>query len=141
MARGVSDYCLQLMVADLLTHSSRWEAFAVQKPAGLQVASRVRARRTALRLTQDELALELGVTHQHVSRIEGGHAVPSLDLLIRLSGRLGVSADYLLTGHETTPLDIAGAIRADQQLNPTAKRHLIGLVSELQGARPGRRSS
>lgn len=105
----------------------------VQKPAGVQVARRVRARRTALRLTQEELALEVGVTHQHVSRIEGGHAVPSLELLVRLSRRLGVSTDYLLTGHKTTPLGITGAIRGDDKLSPAAKRHLLGLIGELRG--------
>ncbi len=106
----------------------------MQEPPGIQVARRVRAQRTALKLTQEELAVELGVTHQHVSRIEGGHAVPSLDLLVRLSGRLGVSTDYLLTGHETTPLGIDGAIRGDQRLSAAAKRHLIGIISELRGA-------
>jgi transcriptional regulator with XRE-family HTH domain len=106
----------------------------MQKPPEIQVARRVRAQRTALKLTQEELAVELGVTHQHVSRIEGGHAVPSLDLLVRLSRRLGVSTDYLLTGRETTPLAIAGAIRGDQHLTAAAKRHLIGIISELRGA-------
>lgn len=106
----------------------------MEKSAKANVASRVRAQRTALELTQEQLARELGVTHQHVSRIEGGHAVPSLDLLVRLSRRLGVSTDYLLTGHETAQLGIAGAIRGDQRLSPTVKRHLIGIVSELQGA-------
>jgi transcriptional regulator with XRE-family HTH domain len=78
--------------------------------------------------------VELGVTHQHISRIEGGHAVPSLELLVRLSLRLGVSTDYLLTGQETTKLGIAGAIRGDKRLSSAAKRHLIGLVGELGGA-------
>ncbi len=59
--------------------------------------------------------------------------MPSLDLLIRLSRRLGVSTDYLLTGQETAPLGIAGAIRGDKRLNATAKRHLIGIISELHG--------
>jgi transcriptional regulator with XRE-family HTH domain len=84
--------------------------------------------------TQEELAAELGVTHQHISRIEGGHAVPSLDLLVRLSGRLGVSTDYLLTGQKTTTPGIDGAIRGDQRLSAPAKRHLIGIISELRGA-------
>lgn len=106
----------------------------MQKPPEIQVARHVRAQRTVLKLTQEELALELGVTHQHVSRIEGGHAVPSLDLLVRLSTRLGVSTDYLLTGRETTPLGIHGAIRGDRRLSATAKRHLIGIISELRGA-------
>jgi len=76
---------------------------AVPKRAGVPVASSVRVRRTALELTQQELADELGVTHQHVSRIEAGHAVPSLEMLVRLSRRLSVSTDYLLTGREMVP--------------------------------------
>lgn len=106
----------------------------MQKPVSIQMGSRVRERRTDLKLTQDELARELGVTHQHVSRIEGGHAVPSLELLVKLSGKLGMSTDYLLTGRETAPLDIAGAIRGERRLSPAAKRHLIGIVSELGDA-------
>jgi transcriptional regulator with XRE-family HTH domain len=108
--------------------------WSVERPPETQVARRVRARRTILKLTQEELAMELGVTHQHVSRIEGGHAVPSLDLLVRLGRRLGVSTDYLLTGRETAPLGIDGAIRGDERLSATAKRHLIGIIRELRGA-------
>ena len=106
----------------------------MEKASEVQIARRIRIKRTALNLTQDQLAHELGVTHQHVSRIEGGHAVPSLDLLVRLSRRLGVSTDNLLTGRETAPVDIAGAIRGDHRLSPAAKRHLIGIIGELQGA-------
>jgi transcriptional regulator with XRE-family HTH domain len=99
-----------------------------------QVGGRVRARRESLKLTQDELARELGVTHQHVSRIESDQAAPSLDLLVKLSHRLGVSTDHLLTEQDTATADITGAIRAEPRLSPAAKRHLIGLVSELRGA-------
>jgi hypothetical protein len=58
--------------------------------------------------------------------------VPSLDVLLNLSRRLGVTTDFLLTGQETTPLDAIGAIRAEPRLNPTAKRHLIGVINELR---------
>jgi transcriptional regulator with XRE-family HTH domain len=105
----------------------------VSEPSNVQVGRRARARRRALGLTQDELAQELGVTHQHISRIEGEQAAPSLDLLVKLSGRLGVSADHLLTGHDISPLDAATAIRADKHLSSAAKRHLIGLIKELHG--------
>ncbi len=100
----------------------------------MHIGSHVRAKRKALGLTQNELARELGVTHQHVSRIEGGQAVPSLEVLVNLGRRLGCTTDYLLTGHETIPLDATGAIRAEPHLNPTAKRHLIGVLNELRGA-------
>jgi len=83
-------------------------------------------------MTQQALAEELDVTHQHVSRLESGQAMPSLDLLVRLAARFGITTDELLTGAERAPADLAGAIRADTQLSSRAKRHLIGLVEELQ---------
>jgi DNA-binding XRE family transcriptional regulator len=94
----------------------------------------VRTGGIQVKLTQDEVARELGVTHQHVSRIESDQAAPSLDLLVKLSHRLGVSTDYLLTGQDTATADITGAIRGEPRLSPAAKRHLIGLISELRGA-------
>lgn len=57
---------------------------------------------------------------------------PSLDVLVNLSRKLGVTTDFLLTGQDTTPLDAVGAIRAEPHLNPTAKRHLIGVLNELR---------
>lgn len=125
---------LQPRIAGLLIYAPDWKACFVAQTADVQIAHRVRSRRQALKLTQQELAQELGVTHQHISRIEGGHAVPSLELLVRLSHRLGVSADYLLTGKETPSLGVAGAIRNDHNLSAAAKRHLLGLIAELGGA-------
>ena len=98
----------------------------------MEIGKRVRTRREALGLTQNELAGELGVTHQHISRIEGGHAVPSLDLLVGLARKLGTTSDWLLTGEETAKLDAREAIRAEAGLSADAKRHLIGLVEELK---------
>lgn len=98
----------------------------------MEIGKRVRARRESLGLTQNELAGELGVTHQHISRIEGGHAVPSLDLLVGLAAKLGTTADWLLTGHEIAKLGASEAIRGEAELSASAKRHLIGLVEELR---------
>ena len=98
----------------------------------MQIGSHVRARRLALGLSQENLATELGVKHQHVSRIELGDATPSLKTVLGLSRMLGVSTDYLLTGQQTTPPDVAGAIRAAPDISATAKRHLVGIVQELR---------
>jgi hypothetical protein len=54
--------------------------------------------------------------------------------LVRLSRRLGVSTDYLLTGKDIAPLGVAGAIRGERRLSAAAKRHLLGLIAELGGA-------
>jgi transcriptional regulator with XRE-family HTH domain len=99
----------------------------------VEIGSRVRTLRDALKLTQDELARETGVTAQHISRIEGGLNVPSLDLLVKLSRALGVSADYLLTREETPAFDVKGAIRGTAGLSAKSKRLLIELVGELRG--------
>jgi transcriptional regulator with XRE-family HTH domain len=88
-----------------------------------------------LELTQEELARSVGVTHQHVSRIEGGLAAPSLDLVVRLSQALGVTTDFLLTGDDRPAVDVVGAIRGEPALSASAKRHLLGLIQELRGTR------
>ena len=44
------------------------------------------------------LAGELGVTRQHLSRLELGHDTPTLPMLLSLSRQLGVSTDWLLVG-------------------------------------------
>jgi transcriptional regulator with XRE-family HTH domain len=98
----------------------------------MQIGSHVRARRLALGLSQENLATELGVKHQHVSRIELGDATPSLEMLLKVSRKLGVSTDYLLTGQQIAPLDAAGAIRAEPDISATAKRHLVGILEELR---------
>jgi putative transcriptional regulator len=93
---------------------------------------RLRTRRAEIGLSQAELAGELGVTRQHLSRLELGHDPPTLPMLLSLSRQLGVSTDWLLVGRATaeTP-DVAEAIRADQGISEAAKSHLIGLVEEL----------
>jgi transcriptional regulator with XRE-family HTH domain len=96
----------------------------------MKIGQHIRIKRRALGLTQLELAHEVGVSPQHISQIELDRAVPSLEVVIALSRTLGVSTDYLLTGRETAPVDIRGAIRA-QPLTPLAKRSLIQLIAEL----------
>lgn len=47
-------------------------------------------------LTQEQVAERAGIHPTFVSRIEGGRAMPSLDVLARLAGALGVSAADVL---------------------------------------------
>ena len=46
--------------------------------------------------SQEELAEQLGVSRQAVSKWESGASIPDLDKIIRLSSIFGVSTDYLL---------------------------------------------
>jgi transcriptional regulator with XRE-family HTH domain len=97
----------------------------------IKIGSHVSRKRKALGLTKAELASELKVSHQHVSRIELDQVAPSLELLLKISRALGVTTDYLLTGRELAPLDASGAIRAEPGISSAAKRHLIGVLMEL----------
>lgn len=48
--------------------------------------------------TQEELGEQLGVTNKTVSRWENGNYMPSIEILILLSGKFGVSLNELLEG-------------------------------------------
>lgn len=98
----------------------------------LNIGQHVRRRREALELKQQNLADEVGVTSQHISRIELNLTAPSVQTLLTLSRTLGVTTDYLLTGRDAAPLDATGAIRAEPDISPAAKRHLIGVLNELR---------
>jgi transcriptional regulator with XRE-family HTH domain len=98
----------------------------------MTIGRHVRGRREALDLKQQDLADAVGVTSQHISRVELDLTPPSVQTLLRLSRTLGVTTDYLLTGREIAPLDATGAIRSVPGVSATAKRHLIGLLSELR---------
>ena len=46
--------------------------------------------------SQEELAEQLGISRQSVSKWESGGSIPDLDKIIRMSSLFGVSTDYLL---------------------------------------------
>jgi|HubBroStandDraft_4_1064222.scaffolds.fasta_scaffold86180_1 transcriptional regulator with XRE-family HTH domain len=98
----------------------------------MQIGRNLSKARKELELEQEDLAKEVGVTGQHISKIETEGGLPSLKVLLALSKALGVSTDYLLTGRKTAPFDATGAIRAERDITAAAKRHLIGLLKELR---------
>jgi transcriptional regulator with XRE-family HTH domain len=60
------------------------------------IAARIRERRKALGLNQEELAAMLNITQSQISRYERGDNDPTADILIALSRVLHTSSDYLL---------------------------------------------
>lgn len=59
--------------------------------------------------SQEELAEQMNVTRQSVSKWEGAQAVPDLEKLLRLSQLFGVSTDYLLKDELEAEQPAAGA--------------------------------
>lgn len=73
---------------------------APKTPDPAATLSGLKSARMRRSLSQRDLAGEIGVHHQHLNRLEKGKAVPSWDLALKLSRRLGCSLDFLLTGKE-----------------------------------------
>lgn len=67
----------------------------------MNVQERIQELRKQKGISQEELAGELGVSRQAVSKWESGQSFPELDNIIALSDYFGVSADHILKGTET----------------------------------------
>ena len=63
---------------------------------GNGIGERLRRLRLDNDLTQAEVAQSIGVTQQTYSRYEGSNAKPDSDIIVKLCGLYGVTADYLL---------------------------------------------
>ncbi len=60
------------------------------------IGSRIRGLRGTM--LQDKLAGYLGISQGQLSKIERGKIGPTVETLVRLSGKFGKSVDWILTG-------------------------------------------
>lgn len=68
----------------------------------MNMADRIQNLRKAKGISQEELANQLGVSRQAVSKWEGQQSTPDLEKIIAMSDYFGVTTDYLLKGTEIT---------------------------------------
>ena len=61
---------------------------------------RIRQLRKAKGMTQEQLAIKLGIGDRYLRKIEAGEKVPSIDILVGLSSLLDISMDYIITGKQ-----------------------------------------
>ncbi|MBQ2923304.1 MAG: helix-turn-helix transcriptional regulator [Tyzzerella sp.] len=61
------------------------------------LGKRIREERQKLNLTQEVLAEDIDLTTSYVGQIERGERNLTLECLVRVSNRLGVTVDYLLS--------------------------------------------
>ena len=80
-----------------------------------ELARRVRERRAALGLSQEELAEKLNVSRQAISRWEMGTAMPDAVNILQLSKLFHVTTDYLLNEEYESDADLpqVRAVKAD----------------------------
>lgn len=63
-----------------------------------ETGKRIKKLREAKKMNQYDLAEELHVSHSHMSKIEIGQRIGSIDIYMNLAEFFGVSLDYLLVG-------------------------------------------
>lgn len=68
----------------------------------MSLGERIRERRTAKRLTLQQVGDTFGINRASVSDWENNKTRPDLDRLVELARVLGTSTDFLLTGRQTT---------------------------------------
>lgn len=68
--------------------------FADYKRIGIRIAQ----RRKEIRMKQHTLAEQTGLSNNHISNIENGYSVPSMETFAKICNALSVTPDYLLLG-------------------------------------------
>lgn len=81
----------------------------------MNISEKILSLRKANNLTQEELAEQLNVSRQSVSKWESDQAVPEVDKLIALSEIFKVTTDYLLKPSQIDELSIKTEMLEKQQ--------------------------
>lgn len=81
---------------DNAIQTARERALKFQEEDDMILADKIITLRKKAGWSQEELASQLGVTRQSVSKWEGAQSVPDLDKVVQMSRLFGVSTDYLL---------------------------------------------
>lgn len=74
------------------------------------LGKRIREERLRLNLTQEKLAEDINISTAYLGQVERGERHITLDKLIPLSERLGVSVDFLLSDYVHPNNDVSLAL-------------------------------
>ena len=72
------------------------------------LADRIKSLRERANLTQSEIARQLGISRSGVNAWEMGLSVPSMQYIVELAKKFGVSTDYLLGMENTSSISVKG---------------------------------
>ena len=75
-----------------------------------EIGARIRARRKALGLSQEQLAEMVNISTTHMSHIETGNTKLSLGVLVDLAGALQTGCDRLIFGEKQTDSRLSAII-------------------------------
>ncbi len=64
----------------------------------IEMGNRIATRRKRLKISQSQLAEQVGISSKHMSNLERGRERPSFEVFVALCNALRVTPDYLLMG-------------------------------------------
>ena len=99
----------------------------------IMIGRRIREERLHLNLTQEVLAEDVDLTTAYIGQVERGERNLTLENLIKVANRLGVTVDYLLSDSLTAERD-ATIIQLCQLLNDRSlneKELAVSLIKTL----------
>ena len=102
-----------------------------------EMGFRIKIRRKELNKTQLDLAHDVNISNNHLSNIENGKDVPSLETFIRICQCLNTRPDYLLLGSvssNTVPGNIIDNLQLCSDHDIELIKRLINDMVELNSA-------
>lgn len=114
-------------------------------PVDMEIGSRVREARGQARLTQRDLAAQIGVTFQQVQKYETGRSRMAVSMLCRIAEALDVPASTLVGGLLGEPREAEALEPRERELviayralpSDAQRKALIDLVRTLGKVGPG----
>jgi transcriptional regulator with XRE-family HTH domain len=97
---------------------------------------KIKALRKGANMSQQDLADKVHIHVTHLSKMENGHLMPSIDIVQRLMKIFAVSADQLLNEDENSVVDIQNHEVNEQlaminQLDEDEKNALIKIINSM----------
>ena len=86
--------------------------------------------------SQENLAEQLGVTRQSVSKWESDASVPDLDKIVSLSDLFGVSTDYLIKNDEPEAAATAAEPQAEQSARYVSASQAQEFIAMTENSAP-----
>lgn len=100
-----------------------------------EMGGRMRSVRTALRMTQAQVAEAAGIDPSFYGQVERGANIPSLKTFLAIARVLGVEPSFLLADRSRrgTRLYERTIERLVEGLDPKRRRLVLGMVSDMVG--------
>ncbi len=97
---------------------------------------KIKALRKSANMNQQELATQLHIHVTHLSKIENGHLLPSIDIVQRMMKVFAVSADQLLNDNQNSVVEIQNHELNQQlalisQLDDDEKNALVKIINSM----------